>query len=116
MVRSSKGSIGFELLMGKLCRGGTGGGQFHIRLAHTRKYGGPPKSSPKLNCLGGGEMFSDSIGLTWEHDILVLKPSPCLQNWSQVYDWMILDEWDSWFKSQVRGSNRSQDIVDLNTF
>ncbi|PRD18410.1 UNVERIFIED_CONTAM: hypothetical protein NCL1_60670 [Trichonephila clavipes] len=27
---------------------------------------------------------------------------------------MGLDEWNSWFKSQVRYSNRSQDIVNLN--
>ncbi|GFT06860.1 ankyrin-1 [Trichonephila clavipes] len=44
----------------------------------------------------------------------VLKPSPCLHNGSQVYDWMGLDEWNSWFKSRVQDSNRSQDIVGLN--
>ncbi|GFY02494.1 uncharacterized protein TNCV_3503751 [Trichonephila clavipes] len=58
----------------------------------------------------------DSIGLTWEHDILVLNPSSCLTNGSQVYDWMGLDKWNSWFKSQVRDSNRSQNIADLNKF
>ncbi|GFU60718.1 uncharacterized protein TNCV_2754681 [Trichonephila clavipes] len=99
--------------MGKPCRGSTGGGQFHIKLAHSRKYGGP--LSPKLNFLGG-EIFSDPMGSVWEHDILVLKPSSCQPNGSQVYDWMGLDEWNSWFKSQVRDSNRSQDIVDLNIF
>ncbi|GFW60307.1 hypothetical protein TNCV_1843871 [Trichonephila clavipes] len=57
------------------------------------------KSSPKLNSLGA-EIFSDPIGLTWEGDILVLKSSPCLHNGSQVYDWMGLDEWNSWLKSQ----------------
>ncbi|GFW52146.1 uncharacterized protein TNCV_2425931 [Trichonephila clavipes] len=56
------------------------------------------------------------IGLTWEHDILVFKPSPCLHNWSQVYEWMGLDKRNSWVKSQVRDSNRGQDIVDLNKF
>ncbi|GFX04153.1 hypothetical protein TNCV_3973021 [Trichonephila clavipes] len=40
------------------------------------------ESSPKLNSLEG-EFFSDPPGLTWEHDILVLKPSPCLPNGSQ---------------------------------
>ncbi|GFU75197.1 retrovirus-related Pol polyprotein from transposon 297 [Trichonephila clavipes] len=52
----------------------------------------------------------------WEHDILVLKPSPCLHNANEVDDWMGVDEWTSWFKSQVRDSNRSQDIVNLNKF
>ncbi|GFU88994.1 hypothetical protein TNCV_2894421 [Trichonephila clavipes] len=46
--------------------------------------------------------------LQWEHGILVLKPSPCLHNGNEVDDWMGLDEWNSWFKSQVRDSNRSQ--------
>ncbi|GFV66516.1 DUF4817 domain-containing protein [Trichonephila clavipes] len=59
---------------------------------------------------GGGEISSDPIGLTWEHDILVLKPSPCLHN-ETLYDWMGLDEWNSWFKSQVRDSNRSQENI-----
>ncbi|GFU78098.1 hypothetical protein TNCV_1316281 [Trichonephila clavipes] len=49
------------------------------------------KSSLKHNSLGGG-ILSDPIGLTLELDILVLKPSPCLPNGSQVYDWMGLDE------------------------
>ncbi|GFX92279.1 hypothetical protein TNCV_1112061 [Trichonephila clavipes] len=34
-------------------RGSTGGDQFHVKLTLLRKYGGPPKSSPKLNSLGG---------------------------------------------------------------
>ncbi|GFX15751.1 uncharacterized protein TNCV_2132371 [Trichonephila clavipes] len=55
-------------------------------------------------------------GLTWEHDILVLKPSPCLHNGNEVDDWMGLDEWNSWFKSHVRDSDRSRDIVNLNKF
>ncbi|GFS73244.1 uncharacterized protein TNCV_4571631 [Trichonephila clavipes] len=46
--------------------------------------------------------------------ILVLKPSPCLHNGNEVDDRMGLDEWNNWFKSQVRDSNRSQDIVNLN--
>ncbi|GFU31140.1 uncharacterized protein TNCV_2193311 [Trichonephila clavipes] len=33
-----------------------------------------------------------AIGLTWEHDILVLKPSPCLHNGNETDDWMGLDE------------------------
>ncbi|GFW75919.1 uncharacterized protein TNCV_4430971 [Trichonephila clavipes] len=73
------------------------------------------KSSSKLSSLGG-KMFSVPIGLTWEHDILVLKPSPCLHNGYEVDDWMGLDEGNSWFKSQVRDSYRSQDIVNLNKF
>ncbi|GFY22072.1 uncharacterized protein TNCV_3297161 [Trichonephila clavipes] len=71
------------------------------------------KSSPKLNSLGV-KFFPFPIGLTWEHDILVRKPSPCLHNGNEVDDWMSLDEWNSWFKSQVRDSNRSEDIVNLN--
>ncbi|GFY19284.1 hypothetical protein TNCV_4126711 [Trichonephila clavipes] len=49
-----QGSIGFELLMGKPVGGeSTGGGQFHVRLEDTRKYGVPPKkSNPKLNSSG----------------------------------------------------------------
>ncbi|PRD23977.1 UNVERIFIED_CONTAM: hypothetical protein NCL1_44963 [Trichonephila clavipes] len=58
--------------------------------------------------------IENPIGLTCEHNILVLKPSPCLHNGSQVDNWMGLNEWNSWFKSQVRDSNRCQDIVDLN--
>ncbi|GFS91543.1 uncharacterized protein TNCV_1139691 [Trichonephila clavipes] len=73
------------------------------------------KSSPKLNSLGG-EIFLFPIRLTWEHGILVPKPSPCLHNGIEVDDWMGLDEWSSWFKSQVRDSNRSQDIVNSNKF
>ncbi|GFT62530.1 hypothetical protein TNCV_3580671 [Trichonephila clavipes] len=72
-------------------------------------HGGPPSLKP--NSLGG--MFLDPIGLTWKHDILVLKPSMPRQ---MRVKWMIrmgLDEWNSWFKSQVRDSNMSQDIVDL---
>ncbi|GFW75591.1 hypothetical protein TNCV_4427741 [Trichonephila clavipes] len=46
----------------------------------------------------------------------VLKPSPCLHNGNEVDDWMGLDEWNSWFKSQVPDLNRSQDIVNLNKF
>ncbi|GFU26327.1 uncharacterized protein TNCV_3180791 [Trichonephila clavipes] len=65
------------------------------------------KSSPKLNSLGG-EIFPVPIGLTWEHDILVLKPSPCLHNGNEVDDWMGLDERNSWFKFQVRDSNISK--------
>ncbi|GFY07218.1 uncharacterized protein TNCV_277651 [Trichonephila clavipes] len=100
-VRSTKDrSLGFELLMGKPCRGSTGGGQFHVKLAYTRKYGGPPKIKSQAQLLKGGGICSDPIGLTWEHDIFVLKPSPCLSNGSQVYDWMGLDEWNSWFKSR----------------
>ncbi|GFX70076.1 uncharacterized protein TNCV_4615141 [Trichonephila clavipes] len=73
------------------------------------------KSSPKLNSLEGG-FFPVSIGLTWVHDILVLKPPSCLHNRNKVDDWEGIDEWNSWFKSQVRDYNRSQDIVNLNTF
>ncbi|GFU64667.1 uncharacterized protein TNCV_1947851 [Trichonephila clavipes] len=72
------------------------------------------KSSAKLNSLGGVKLFPVVIGLTWEHDILVLKLSPCLHNGNDVDDWIGLDEWNSWFKSQVQDSNKSQDIVNLN--
>ncbi|GFY15466.1 uncharacterized protein TNCV_1572771 [Trichonephila clavipes] len=111
-----QGSIGFELLTGKPCRGrANGGGQFHVKLAHRRKYCEPPKIKSQAQFLRG-EIFSDPIGLTWEHDILELKPSPCLHNGNQVYAWMGFDEWNSWFTSQVRDSNKSQDILDLNKF
>ncbi|GFW71648.1 uncharacterized protein TNCV_2548611 [Trichonephila clavipes] len=73
------------------------------------------KLSPKLNSLGV-KFFPVPIALTCEHDILVLKPSPYLYNGNKVYNWMGLDEWNSWCKSQVRDSNRSQDIVNLNKF
>ncbi|GFU36713.1 uncharacterized protein TNCV_3312011 [Trichonephila clavipes] len=39
------------------------------------------------------------IRLTWENDILVLKPSLSLHNGNKVDDWMGLDEWNSWFES-----------------
>ncbi|GFY18483.1 hypothetical protein TNCV_2397101 [Trichonephila clavipes] len=47
--------------------------------------------------------------------VQMLKHSP-LHNGNEVDDWMGLNEWNSWFKSQVRDSNRSQDIVNLNKF
>ncbi|GFU64428.1 hypothetical protein TNCV_3947951 [Trichonephila clavipes] len=47
---------------------------------------------------------------------MLLKSSPCHYDGSQVYDWMGLDEWNSWFKSQGRDSHRMQDIGDLNKF
>ncbi|GFW70805.1 hypothetical protein TNCV_4148531 [Trichonephila clavipes] len=57
------------------------------------------KSSPNLNSSGGAvRFFPVPIGLTWEHDILVLKPSPCLHNGHEKDDWMGLDEWNSSFK------------------
>ncbi|GFU04621.1 hypothetical protein TNCV_4377061 [Trichonephila clavipes] len=50
----------------------------------------------------------------WEgRPIPLLKPSP-LHSGNEVDDWMGLDEWSSWFKSQVRDSNRSQYIANLN--
>ncbi|GFW20479.1 transposable element Tcb2 transposase [Trichonephila clavipes] len=42
------------------------------------------------------------------------KPSPCLHNQNEerpIRDWMGLDEWNSWLKSQVRNSNRSQELA-----
>ncbi|GFY04227.1 uncharacterized protein K02A2.6 [Trichonephila clavipes] len=60
----------------------------------------------------GQRIIAVPIGLTWEHDILVLKPSPCLHNGNEVDDYMGLDEWNSWFKSQFRDSNRSQGRVE----
>ncbi|PRD37189.1 UNVERIFIED_CONTAM: hypothetical protein NCL1_06478 [Trichonephila clavipes] len=66
--------------------------------------------------LRGVKFFPVPIGLTWKHDILVLQPSPCQPNENEVDDWMGLDEWSSWFKSQIQDSNRSQDIVKLNKF
>ncbi|GFS96987.1 uncharacterized protein TNCV_4178451 [Trichonephila clavipes] len=65
---------------------------------------------------GGVKWLPVPIGLTQEHDILELKPSPCLDNGNEADDWMGLDEWNTWFKSQVRNSKRSQDIVNLNKF
>ncbi|GFX08419.1 uncharacterized protein TNCV_3269081 [Trichonephila clavipes] len=74
-------------------------------------------SSSKLNSLGGGvKNFPVPIGLTWEQNILVPMPSPCLHNGNEADDWMGLDKRNTWFKSQVRDSNRSQDIVNLNKF
>ncbi|GFX08416.1 uncharacterized protein TNCV_3269051 [Trichonephila clavipes] len=64
----------------------------------------------------GGTNESNCPRLTWEQDILVLKPSTCLHNGNVVDDWMGLDKRNTWFKSQVRDSNRSQDIVNLNKF
>ncbi|GFX32445.1 uncharacterized protein TNCV_2173631 [Trichonephila clavipes] len=99
-----QGSVGFELLMGKPCRG-----EEHRRgpipckaRAYTRLWRTSKIKVPTSIPLVGGEIFSDPIGLTWKHDILVLKPSPCLHNGSQVYDWMGLNEWNSWFKSETQ--------------
>ncbi|GFV99817.1 transposable element Tcb1 transposase [Trichonephila clavipes] len=64
--------------MEKACRGGINEReQFDVKLAPARKYGGPPKIKFQAQLLGD-EIFSDPIGLTWKHGILVLKPSPCL--------------------------------------
>ncbi|GFX59644.1 hypothetical protein TNCV_3754091 [Trichonephila clavipes] len=66
--------------------------------------------------------MSDASGVTKNTRAIqrMLKPSPCLHNGNEVDDWMGLDEWNSWFKSQVQNSNRSQEIssqmVDLSTF
>ncbi|GFV38460.1 hypothetical protein TNCV_4393411 [Trichonephila clavipes] len=60
----------------------------------------------------GEHFFLVLIGLTWELDILEFNPSPCRHNVNEV-DWMDLDEWNSWLKSQVQHSNRSQDIVNF---
>ncbi|GFV47740.1 uncharacterized protein TNCV_4308181 [Trichonephila clavipes] len=90
-----------------------GGGQFRVKVALVRKYGGPSKIKYQAQFLGGGEIFPVPIGLTWEHDI-VLNPSPCLHNGNEADDWMGLDERNNWFKTQVRDSNRSQDIVNVN--
>ncbi|GFV81547.1 hypothetical protein TNCV_52711 [Trichonephila clavipes] len=57
---------------------------------------GLQKSSPKLNSLGV-TFFPVPIGLTWEHDIVMLKLSPCLHNRNELDDWVGLNEWNSWF-------------------
>ncbi|GFW02939.1 hypothetical protein TNCV_683651 [Trichonephila clavipes] len=67
-----QGGMGFELFLGKPCRGGA-----------------------------------------LERPIPLLKPSPCRHNVKEVDDWKGLNEWNSWLKSYVRDSNRSQDIVNL---
>ncbi|GFX51099.1 uncharacterized protein TNCV_2734501 [Trichonephila clavipes] len=114
-VRSTKEAKDSSYYWGSLV-GGTGGDQFHVKLALIRKYVELPKIKSQAQFLSGVKLFPVPIGLTWEHDILVLKPSPCLHNENEVDDWMILDEWNSWFKSQVRYSSRNQDIVNLNKF
>ncbi|GFU87614.1 uncharacterized protein TNCV_2935361 [Trichonephila clavipes] len=65
-------------------------------------YGG----SPVGGSTGGGQ-FHVKLTLIREYG-----GPPKIKN--EVDDWMGLDEWNSWFKSQVRDSNRSQDIVNLN--
>ncbi|GFW13411.1 uncharacterized protein TNCV_1879131 [Trichonephila clavipes] len=55
-----------------------------------------PQIKSQSRLLGGG-CFPVPIGLTWQHDILVLKPSACLHNGNEADDW--IDEWNSWFKS-----------------
>ncbi|GFS50521.1 uncharacterized protein TNCV_3197161 [Trichonephila clavipes] len=50
------------------------------------------QESPNLNSLGEVKFFPVPIGLTSEHDILVLKSSPCIHNGNKVDDWMGLDE------------------------
>ncbi|GFS71867.1 hypothetical protein TNCV_3715381 [Trichonephila clavipes] len=66
------------------------------------------------NCVANSKSLrSTDLGgsLEEESNPAVNKPSPCLHNWNDVDDWMSLDEWNSWFKSQVRNSKRNQDIV-----
>ncbi|GFV21316.1 hypothetical protein TNCV_2927891 [Trichonephila clavipes] len=48
--------------------------------------------------------------------LVVFKPSPWIHNGNEVDDWMGLNKRNSWFKSQVQDSNRSQDIANLNKF
>ncbi|GFV46345.1 uncharacterized protein TNCV_3232341 [Trichonephila clavipes] len=100
-----------RVITGKPCRG-----EPIPRIALIRKYGGPPKIKPQAQFLREVKFLPVPVGLTWKHDILVLKPTPCLPNGNEVDDWMGLDERNSWFKYQVRDSNRSQDIVNLNKF
>ncbi|GFX61236.1 hypothetical protein TNCV_3407101 [Trichonephila clavipes] len=47
------------------------------------------------------ELFPVHIGLTWEHDILVLKSSLWngSPNGNEADDWMGLDELKTWFES-----------------
>ncbi|GFW06102.1 uncharacterized protein TNCV_4478941 [Trichonephila clavipes] len=63
-----------------------GGGQFHVKLALIRKYGGSPKIKFQAPFLRGMKFFPVPIGLTLEHDIIVLKPSPCLHNGNEADD------------------------------
>ncbi|GFW34903.1 hypothetical protein TNCV_978411 [Trichonephila clavipes] len=53
-------------------------------------------------------------GQVYPRDIQSMLNPSLLHNGNEVDDWMGLDEWNSWFKSQARYSNRSQDIVNLN--
>ncbi|GFU56296.1 uncharacterized protein TNCV_582301 [Trichonephila clavipes] len=64
-------------------------------------------------CRGVWQRRSPTMATTLATDS-VLKSSPCLHNGNEVDDWMGLDEWNSWFKSQVRDSNKSENIVNLN--
>ncbi|PRD28695.1 UNVERIFIED_CONTAM: hypothetical protein NCL1_31646 [Trichonephila clavipes] len=78
-----------RVITGKPCRGSTGGDQFHVKLALTRKYGGPPKIKSQSQFLREVIFFPFPIGLTWAHDILMLKPCSYLHNGNEVDDWMI---------------------------
>ncbi|GFX08378.1 uncharacterized protein TNCV_3268671 [Trichonephila clavipes] len=71
-----------------------GGGQFHVKLALIRKYG-RPKIKFQAQFLRRVKFYPVPIGLTWEQNILVLKPSPCLHNGNEADDWMGLDEWNT---------------------
>ncbi|GFW42724.1 hypothetical protein TNCV_473141 [Trichonephila clavipes] len=74
-------------------------GQFEIKLALIRKYGGPPIINSQAQFLNGVKLVPVLIGLTWEHDILVLKPSPSLHNGNEEDNRTSLDEWNSCFES-----------------
>ncbi|GFW16944.1 hypothetical protein TNCV_2760721 [Trichonephila clavipes] len=76
-----------RVITGEALKGeSTRGGQFHVKLSLIQKHGAPPKIKSQVN------LFSAPIGLTWDQDILVLKPSPYLHNGNKVDGWMGLDE------------------------
>ncbi|GFV70454.1 hypothetical protein TNCV_4798731 [Trichonephila clavipes] len=91
-----QGGIGFEFFLEKPCRGEHRRGPNPRKTCANTKIWWTSKNRPNLNSLGGVKFFPVSIGLTCEHNILVLKPSPCLHNGNEVDDWMDLDKWNSW--------------------
>ncbi|GFX86832.1 uncharacterized protein TNCV_3751051 [Trichonephila clavipes] len=100
-----QGGISFELLLGKPCGRSTERDVIPRKLALIRNYGGPPKIKSPTQLLKGVKCFPVPIELTWEHNILVLKPFPCLHDGNEVDDWMSFDEWrtvGSNLKSETR--------------
>ncbi|GFX87296.1 hypothetical protein TNCV_3820261 [Trichonephila clavipes] len=100
-----QGGKRFELLLWKPCRGELCRGPIPRKARADTKIWWTSKNRPKINFLVGEIFFSPhniNLGAGYFSE---LRLSPCLHNRNEVDEWMRLDEWNSWFISQVRDSH-----------